>query len=425
MKNKQKMKWNSKISEILGRNKKILENFSYLSVLQILNMLIPLAVFPYLIRVLGSGTYGLVIYAQAIVGYFVVLINFGFNITATKEISINIGNSKKINKIISSIFILKGIFFIFSVLILTVLIVLIPELRENKLLFYLTLWLCVYELIFPVYYFQGIEEMKYITIITLVSRSVFLLLTFLLVNQSDDYLLVPIINGAGALVAGIIAQYIIIKKGIRYSWQPLRVLKFYIKKSYIMALAYASNTLKSNLNIVIVKLLFSYKEVAYFDLALKISRIGMSFLELISISIFPKMSRDKNKLFLRKVIYICITLSIGFVVVIQFLAPLLVSILGGEYMTDAIVVLKVVVFYVPFEILGGLFGRNCLIVHGYDKEVLYSMAFSSGMYILAITLVYFSLGNQISLLLLSFIFVLSFMVDALYRYIMCRKYEIL
>ncbi|WP_179317152.1 oligosaccharide flippase family protein [Winogradskyella undariae] len=419
------MRLNPKIFKILNRNKKIIENFSYLSILQVLNMLIPLIVFPYLIRVLGSNTYGLVIYAQAIIGYFVVLINFGFNITATKEISIHKYNREKLNKIISSVFIIKGFFFVISILILTALIFVIPELRDNKLLFYLTLWLCVYELIFPIYYFQGVEEMKYITIITLISRCIFLVLTFLLVNQSGDYLLVPIINGTGALIAGVISQYIIFKKGIKYSWQPLRILKLYIKKSYIMALAYASNTLKTNLNIVIVKFLFSYKEVAYFDLALKISRIGMSFLELISISIFPKMSRDKNKFFLRKIIYLCIGLSVGFVIIVQFFAPLLVLILGGEQMTDSIFILTVVVFFVPFEILSGLFGRNCLIIHGYDKDVLYSMALSSVAYVLIIIIVYFSLGNQISLFLLSLIFVFSFMVDAVYRYIMCRKYNIL
>lgn len=419
------MRLNPKLFEILNRNKKIIENFSYLSVLQVLNMLIPLVVFPYLIRVLGSNTYGLVIYAQAIIGYFVVLISFGFNITATKEISINKDNSEKLNKIISSVFILKGILFLIAVAILTALIFVIPELRENKLLFYLTLWLCLYELIFPVYYFQGIEEMKYITIITLISRSIFLLFTFLLVNETDDYLLVPIINGTGALIAGAFSQYIIIKKGIKYSWQPLRILKLYLKKSYIMALAFASNTLKANLNIVIVKFLFSYNEVAYFDLALKISRIGTSFLELISISIFPKMSRDKNKYFLRKVIYISLVLSLSFVVAVMFLAPLLVSILGGEQMVDAVFILKIVVFFVPFQVLGALFGRNCLIVNGYDKDVLYSMVLSSLLYVLAIIILYFSLGYQIPLLLLSSIFVFSFMVDALYRFIKCRKYNIL
>ena len=57
-----------KLKEVIKRNKKIIENFSYLSIIQLLNMLIPLLIFPYLIRVLGSGTYGMVIYAQAVLG---------------------------------------------------------------------------------------------------------------------------------------------------------------------------------------------------------------------------------------------------------------------------------------------------------------------------------------------------------------------
>jgi PST family polysaccharide transporter len=192
-----------------------------------------------------------------------------------------------------------------------------------------------------------------------------------------------------------------------------------------MALAYASNTLKSNLNIVIVKILFSFKEVAYFDLALKISRIGTSFLELISISVFPKMSRDKNKLFLRKIIYLSLALSFAFVIFVQLLAPLFIKILGGNEMLGATYILRAVVLFVPFQILGGLLGRNSLIVNGYDKDVLYSMAFSSLIYVLTIIVVYFSLGEQMSLFLLSLIFVFSFVIDTAYRYLMCRKHNII
>ena len=64
-------------------------------------MLIPLLSYPYLIRVLGKETYGIIIFAQAIVGYFVILIGFGFNISATKEISINRDDKKKVSEIVS------------------------------------------------------------------------------------------------------------------------------------------------------------------------------------------------------------------------------------------------------------------------------------------------------------------------------------
>ncbi len=414
-----------KLKEVIKRNKKIIENFSYLSIIQLLNMLIPLLIFPYLIRVLGSGTYGMVIYAQAVLGYFVVLINFGFNITATKEISIHKENRNKLNKILSSILIIKGFLFLISIIILSLFIFSIPEFQNQKTLFYLTLWMCFYEFIFPVYFFQGIEEMKYITVITLISRVVFLVFVFIFVNKPSDYLLVPIINGTGAILAGLISQIIILRKGIKYRWQKAYVLIHYLKKSYVMALAYASNTLKSNLNIVVVKFLFSYNEVAYFDLALKISRIGTSFLELISVSVFPKMSRDKSKTFLKKVIYLSLILSISFVIFTQIFASLLVEILGGKEMLNAVTLLRIIVVFVPIQILGGLLGRNGLIVNGYDKDVLYSMAISSVFYILLIILGYFVLKSKMSLNHLGIIFVFSFLIDTAYRGYKCKKHKII
>ena len=408
----------------IANNKKVIENFSYLSVLQVLNMALPLIVYPYLIRVLGKDTYGLVIYAQAIVGYFVVLINFGYNITATKEISIHKKNKEKLNEIMSSVLIIKGSLLFGSIIILAILIILIPEFQDYKALFVLTLWMCIYEFLFPVYYFQGIEEMKYITVITLISRVIFLTLIFILIHSEEDYLYVPIIHGLGALIAGFIAQYIILKQGVKYSLQPLAVIKGYFKKSVVMALAYASNALKANFSIVAVKLLFSFKEVAYFDLALKISRLGTTFLELISVAVFPKMSREKNIQFLKKIIKISLLLAVLFVLVIELFAPFLVELIGGTEMLNATNLLRIIVLFVPIQILGGLLGRNCLIVFGYDKDVLYSMAISSLIYILLLICGYFLLNN-LTISIVGLIFVISFFVDTLYRYIKCRRYNLI
>lgn len=387
-------------------------------------MVLPLLVFPYLIRVLGKEVYGLVIYAQAIVGYFVVLVNFGFNIIGTKEVSINRERKDKLNKILSSVFIIKGILFVISCFTLLVLTFFLSEFKQYSLLLMLTLWMCFNEFIFPIYYFQGIEKMKYITFLTLISRVTLVLFVFVLVNEKDDYLLVPIINGLGVLVSGIIGQYILYKDGIRYSWQPFYILKHYVMKSFVMALAYASNTLKANFSIVAVKLLFSLKDVAYFDLALKISRLGSTFLELISVAIFPKMSREKDKFFLRKIILLCTGLSLTFVLLIQTFPVLIVEVVGGREMTSANHILKVIVLFVPFQILGALLGRNGLIVHGYDKQVLYSMGLSSLLFLILLT-VFYAFLDKLSLVVVGGIFVISFVFDTVYRYFMCKKFEII
>ena len=85
------------ISDYIYRYKTLIENFGYLTLLQICNLLIPLVTYPYLINTLGKNLYGVIIYSQAIVSYLAIFVNWGFNISATKYISINREDSKKIN----------------------------------------------------------------------------------------------------------------------------------------------------------------------------------------------------------------------------------------------------------------------------------------------------------------------------------------
>ena len=63
----------------------LIENFSSLTLFQLINLSIPLITYAYLIRVLGIEKYGLVVFAQAVVGYLLIFVQFGFNISAIKS----------------------------------------------------------------------------------------------------------------------------------------------------------------------------------------------------------------------------------------------------------------------------------------------------------------------------------------------------
>ncbi|PQB07828.1 hypothetical protein BST83_12190 [Polaribacter filamentus] len=109
-------KYNLKKS--LHKNKNLIKNFSFLSILQVSQMLIGVVIFPYLIKVLGTNNYGIVAYSQAVLGYAVLFVNYGFNITGTREIAKNKLNKDKMSRIFSTILIVKAIIFIIFLLLL-------------------------------------------------------------------------------------------------------------------------------------------------------------------------------------------------------------------------------------------------------------------------------------------------------------------
>ena len=183
----------NKLKKIIRDNISVLYNFSYLSALQIFNIVAPLIAYPFLIRVLGTNNFGLVIYAQSIISYFVILVTFGFNISATKKVSLHRNNLKKLGEVVSNVLIIKTILLLISLIILEVFLYLTNQNFDSVILFNLVMWMCVYEVIFPQWYFQGIEQMKYITYITLIIRIIFLGMIFIIIKSPDDGILSSVV----------------------------------------------------------------------------------------------------------------------------------------------------------------------------------------------------------------------------------------
>ncbi|HII3453821.1 TPA: oligosaccharide flippase family protein, partial [Enterobacter hormaechei subsp. steigerwaltii] len=75
----------SRVKTFISSNKRIFESISYLSVIQILTMLLPFLTYPYLIKIFGLALYGQIMLSQAVVSYVAIFVNFGFNISAAKS----------------------------------------------------------------------------------------------------------------------------------------------------------------------------------------------------------------------------------------------------------------------------------------------------------------------------------------------------
>lgn len=405
------------------RHKSLIQNFSYLSFLQFFNIALPIITYPYLIRVLGKEVYGLIVFVQAIISYLSILVSFGFDYTATKSISIHRSDPAKINEIVSSIYIIKSILFIISLILLSFLLILIPNANNHKLLLFLSMWTCLYDVIFPTWFFQGIERMKYITVLNLTSRLIFLVLIFLIIKSSDDYLFVPVINGIGALISGILSLHILYKKyHIRIQLQSFSCLRKYLADAFPVFLSSISIKLYLTTNKVIIGIFFGMREVSYFDLAEKITSLIKTPLQIIGQIIYPKIAKEKNIIFLRQIFYRTIILTIIIVIVSAFLNQIIIKLLGGNQMLPSSpIVLILLISLIPITI--SLFFANIsLLAWNYNKDYLKLRVSTFIIYI--VSLLFLTTLKLINMKTLAFTILGLEIVTAILAIYICEKRKI-
>lgn len=409
------------IGRFLGlyeRNKKLINNFSYLAVLQVFSLMVPLVTLPYLLVVLGKENYGLIVFSQTVVSYFLILINFGFDIVATKEISIYRDDKEKVSEIVSSVIIIKGLFFIISFIILFSLLPFFSS-ESLKLMLFLMMYLCFYEWIFPVWYFQGKEEMKYITIINLISRLFFLGLIFFVVKNQDDFYKVPILNGIGSFLAGIFSLWLVfIKDKVKFRFQKIKTLKLYVQESFPIFLGNIAGKIKILSNKSILGVFVGMETLAIYDIADKIKDVFIYFLQLIVPALFPNVVKNKNGNLVRKIIKIIFFSSI----VIYLLVCLSVYLLIQFYFEQKYEVLYIFLFLgflIIVQPLSYLIGVAVLLVNDLKKQYTFSLYLSVSIYLLLILGFYFF--GEITVYKLSFAISFSVFSELLIRILISKK----
>ncbi len=102
--------------------KALVNNFLSLSVLQVANYLLPLITFPYLVRVIGVEYFGLLSFANATIAYFNMITDYGFVLTATREIAVHRDDRNKVIEIFSSVMIIKFILMCICFVLLCILV---------------------------------------------------------------------------------------------------------------------------------------------------------------------------------------------------------------------------------------------------------------------------------------------------------------
>jgi len=371
-----------KVKASILQYKVLLENFSFLSVLQISNLLIFLLITPYLFRTLGKESYGLVVFAQTVAAYFSILVNFGFTVTATKDISINRDNSEKTSDIISTVLTLKGMFFIISFVILSILVFTIPLMSTHPQVFFFSMLFCLSETLFPIWYFQGIERMKYIAIINIVTRILSSCLIFIFIKQSADYLRVPLVLGTGTVTGAVIGLFIVFRSyHHNFKFQPIALLKKSLRENIPLFISNVSSQIYVNANKLIVGSFMGMQDVAVYDIADKIVNLLKVPVLLIGQTLFPRVSRDRDVSFVKKaMLFVFVFFTVVYTGVYLFANPL-VQLFSGTVNPSAATLLRLLAISLLPICLGLFFAELLLVPFGKLKDYARMRAFSLLIYL--------------------------------------------
>lgn len=283
-----------------GPTSQILSNFLSLSVLQAANYVLPLLTLPYLIRVLGAEKFGLLAFATAITSYFSILTDYGFNLSATRDIAIHRNNNADINRIFSSVMTLKIGFLIVSAGLMALIVFLSPKFSQHWQAFVLTFGAVIGQALFPVWLFQGLEQMKYVTYLNIGAKLAFTVLVFVFVHDDQAYLFVPALTSAGSIIAGVWSLQIARKRfNIQFYRQERSALVVELKKGWHVFIATSFSSLYRESNTVILGFLTSPVIVGYYAIAEKIVKAIQGAQTPLGQALFPYLARRSGQHLLR------------------------------------------------------------------------------------------------------------------------------
>ena len=360
--------------DIHGR-KRLADNIVSLYALLGLYYLIPLAVLPYLVRVLGVERFGLVAVAQSFAQYFTTFTDYGFNFSATRSIAQQRNNHSAISRIFCSVYLVKILLTLAGLFILAALIAASRQIRSEWAFFGVAYIGVAGNALFPTWYFQGIERMRYITSVIGVARILAAMALFVFVHGPQDALLAVGIQSAGSVLGGLLGLGMALS-GFRLvlQWPRLAELRKTLAEGWDLFISSAAMGLYTNTNVFLVGALAGNMEAGLFSAAERLLRGMQAVIVPVIQATFPHVSKlraesEKKALAFtgRSLRWICGLTLVLSLLIFAFAGPL-VTICFGPNAYRIVPIVRWVAFLPVLSAVSNVLGINTMIPFGMDKQ---------------------------------------------------------
>ena len=364
-------------------------NFISLALLQGVNYLLPLLSFPFLFRVLGVERWGLVTFGYSLMQYFVMFTDFGFNLSATKYISEHRNDLQKINSYLNSAMIGRFILCGISFAILLALISYFDKFSTESTFYLLYFGIILGNVMFPMWFFQGMENMKYITVFNIVAKSLSFIPFFIFIRKPEDYIYVPIFYSIGFVLAGIVSLFIVyFKMGMKWYFTSISQISSSLKDSSAYFLARASTSLFTTSNSFLLGLVCGNTMVGYYSAAEKLYQAYNQLLSPFTGVLFPHIAKSRDVLFFKKIFYRITFTNLFCVAAALLLASYVLDIVYGTADPNILEVFRILVTACFVTIPSMLLGYPFLAAMGHPLYTNYTVMTTSVVHITGLVVLY-------------------------------------
>jgi len=407
---------------INSKDRKVLiENFLSLSIIQVVSLIISLITLPYIIRTIGFEKYGITVIAWSLINYFTSITDFSFKFTATREVAVCKNNIKKLSIIYSKVLTVQALLILLSCLLIIIVVYSYEPFYKERLIFWVTMPYLFGNTIFPDWFFQGMERMKYMTYINVSIKLIFMIFIFIFINEASDYWLYPLFQTLGYIISGLIGQWIMVRQyKVRFYWLKSKTIVHTFKDNMPVFINQFLPNLYNNTSTFLLGIMTNNTLVGIYDAVRKIINLGSTLMDIVSRVFFPFISRRKDAFDKYKTLMTYVGVLLTILPIVFYKVILWYLNIQYENIFAVLTILSIGLFFLS---LYDIYGINYFIARRKDKIVMRNTIFSSivGLILSYLLIYYFDiLGAALTITL-----VRMFMGGGLYlKYLQVKKVAI-
>lgn len=352
----------------------IKRNLVYSTILTSAHYVFPLIVYPYVSRILGVDNIGLVSFVDSIATYFILFSMMGISVLGVREIAKSTGDKMRMNGVFSSLLALNGLLTLLAVIAMIFATFFVDELRESWQLMGVGLCKLIFNMFLIEWFYQGLEDFRYITLRSLSIRGSYVVAVFLFVKDGDDTLIYYTLTMLVVVVTAIV-NMLHSRKYVNIC-SPIKEMGRLVRPFFTLGVFNLLSTAYTTLNIAYLGFVSTDTEVGYYATATKLVAILMSLFSAVTGVLLPRMSSLAEagdllrfREYLNKSAWAMVVMSVPMIILVEIFASEIVMLLAGAGYEGAIIPVRIMIPFMLFACLANVFTIQSLVPLGLDREM--------------------------------------------------------